>query len=95
MANSEDIGETALRDYENAPMQYTDIFFSCKNCKFHWKKLDIYDILGKNIHPVYTLEPPRRGGSNEYSQCMFWIENKKITYNLSNPSFFLLFSPTY
>ena len=21
----------------------------------------------------YTLEPPRRGGSNEYTQFMFWV----------------------
>ena len=25
----------------------------------------------KNIDYVYTLEPPRRGGSNEYPQSMF------------------------
>ena len=23
----------------------------------------------------YTLEPPRRGGSNEYPQSMFWSKN--------------------
>ena len=28
----------------------------------------------QNIHCGYTLEPPRRGGSNEYPQCMFWIK---------------------
>ena len=26
------------------------------------------------------LEPPRRGGSNEYPQCMFLIKNKKNRY---------------
>ena len=26
----------------------------------------------------YTLEPARRGGSNEYPQSMFWSKNKKI-----------------
>ena len=25
----------------------------------------------------YTLEPPCRGGSNEYPQSMFWSKNKK------------------
>ena len=25
----------------------------------------------------YSLEPPRRGGSNEYPQCMFWAETWK------------------
>ena len=28
----------------------------------------------KNIDCRYSLEPPRRGGSNEYSQSMFWAE---------------------
>ena len=27
----------------------------------------------------YLLEPPRRGGSNEYPQCMFWVEIWKIS----------------
>ena len=26
----------------------------------------------------YSLEPPRRGGSNEYPQSMFWAEIWKI-----------------
>ena len=33
------------------------------------------------------LEPPRRGGSNEYTQSMFWIKNKKNRYTPANPSF--------
>ena len=28
----------------------------------------------------YTIEPPRRGGSNEYPQYMFWSKNKKNRY---------------
>ena len=28
----------------------------------------------KNIDCGYSLEPPRRGGSNEYPQSMFWTE---------------------
>ena len=27
----------------------------------------------------YSLEPPRRGGSNEYPQSMFWVEIWKIS----------------
>ena len=27
----------------------------------------------------YSLEPPRRGGSNEYPQSMFWAEIRKIS----------------
>ena len=40
-------------------------------------------ILLKNIDCVYSLEPPRRGGSNEYLQSMFWAEiwkNIRIFY---------------
>ena len=33
----------------------------------------------KNIDCAYSLEPPRRGGSNEYPQSMFWTEIWKIS----------------
>ena len=36
------------------------------------------NILAQNINCGYTLEPPRRGGSNKYPQSMFWSKNKKI-----------------
>ena len=31
-------------------------------------------ISAQNIDCEYSLEPPRRGGSNEYPQSMFWAE---------------------
>ena len=31
----------------------------------------------QNIDCGYSLEPPRRGGSNVYPQSMFWSKNKK------------------
>ena len=31
-------------------------------------------ISDKNIDCGYSLEPPRRGGSNEYPQSMLWAE---------------------
>ena len=34
-------------------------------------------ISSKNINCRYSLEPPRRGSSNEYPQSMFWAEIKK------------------
>ena len=34
----------------------------------------IFLIFLKNIDCGYSLEPPRRGGSNEYPQSMFWEE---------------------
>ena len=34
----------------------------------------IFLISAQNIDCGYSLEPPCRGGSNEYSQSMFWAE---------------------
>ena len=41
----------------------------------------------QNIDCGYSLEPPRRGGSNEYPQSMFLSSNKKMMYTPVNPSF--------
>ena len=65
-------------------------FFGFKNESFHWKKIDIFLIFAQNIDCGYTLEPPRRGGSNEYPQSMFWSKNKKNRYTPANPSFFYI-----
>ena len=62
------------------PMQYTDKSCGFKNENFHWKNFDIFLIFAQNIDCGYTLEPPRRGGSNEYPQSMFWSKNKKNRY---------------
>ena len=37
----------------------------------------------------YSLEPPRRGGSKEYPQSMFWAEIWKISVFLSENFQFL------
>ena len=60
-------------------------FFGCKKSKLQWIKIDILNILAQNIDCEYTLEPPRRGGSNEYPQSMFWTKNKKDMYTLHTP----------
>ena len=69
--------------YENMPIQ---IYW-----KFHhgkWKFLDKKtDIFAQNIDCGYSLEPPRRGGSNEYPQSIFWAEIRKIMFTPVNPSF--------
>ena len=49
--------------------------------------LDIFLIFAQNINCGYTLEPPRRGGSNEYLQSMFRSKNKKNRYTPANPIF--------
>ena len=76
-----------MSHYENLPMQYTELFVSIKNENFQHKKFDIFLIIVQNIDCGYTLEPPRRGGSNEYPQSMFWSKNKKNRNAPANPSF--------
>ena len=43
----------------------------------------IFLISAQNIDCGYSLEPPCRGGSNEYPQSMFWAEIWKISEFLS------------
>ena len=40
-------------------------------------KTDSFHISAQNIDCGYSLEPPRRGGSNEYPQSMILSRNKK------------------
>ena len=42
-----------------------------KKEKFQIKLSDIFHISAQNIDCGYLLEPPHRGGSNEYPQSMF------------------------
>ena len=46
---------------------------------------DTFLIFAQNIDCGYTLEPRRRGGSNEYPQSMFWNKNKKNRYTSAYP----------
>ena len=66
--------------------KYTENFIT-KKWKFSDKNSDIFLISAQNIDCEYSLEPPRRGGSNEYPQSMFWAEIRKIIYTPANPSF--------
>ena len=77
----------AFLHYENKPIQVYRKFYHQKNENFQIKKSDIFLISAQNIDCGYSLEPPRRGGSNEYSQSMFWAEIRKILYTPVNPSF--------
>ena len=44
------------------------------------KMFDIFLIFAQNIDCGYTLEPPQRGGSNEYPQSMFWAKIRKYVH---------------
>ena len=51
--------------------------FTTKKGIFSDKKILIFHISAQNIDCGYSLEPPRRGGSNEYPQSMFLSRYKK------------------
>ena len=76
--------ETSLRKHA-----YSNILkiLPPKNENSQIKNSDIFPISDQNIDCGYSLEPPRRGGSNEYPQSMFLSRNKKIMYTPVNPSF--------
>ena len=52
--------------------KYIENFTSKNWKKFRKKNSDIFHTSAQNIDCGYSLEPPRRGGSNEYSQSMFF-----------------------
>ena len=63
--------------YENKPIQIYWKFYHPKNETFQIKNSDIFHTSAQNIDLGYLLEPPRRGGSNEYPKYMFLRRNKK------------------
>ena len=48
-----------------------------KTESFQIKILILFPISAQNIDCGYLLEPPRRGGSNEYHNLSFWAEIRK------------------
>ena len=57
---------------------------------FQIKTSDIFHISAQNINCGYSLEPPRRGGSNEYPQSMFLSRNKKNNAYPCEPQFYYI-----
>ena len=72
---------------KTCPCNIQRFFSGSKIENFIGKKIVIFLIFAQNIDCGYTLEPPRRGGSNEYPQSMFWSKNKINRYTPVNPSF--------
>ena len=64
--------------------------FTTKNENFQIKFSDIFHISDQTIDCVYSLEPPRRGGSNGYPQSMFLSRNKKINVYPCKPQFYYI-----
>ena len=51
--------------------------FQTRKENFQIKNSDIFHISAQNIDCGYSLELPRRGGSNEYPQSMFRVKIRK------------------
>ena len=54
------------------------------------KSSDNFHISAQNIDCGYSLEPPRRGSSNEYPQSMFFSRNKKYNVHPCKPQFYYI-----
>ena len=76
--------------YENTPIQIYCKLHLQKTENFQMKNSDIFHISAQNIDCGYSLEPPRRGGSNEYPQSMFSSRNKKNNAYPSKPQFYYI-----
>ena len=57
---------------------------------FQIKNSEIFYISAQNIECGYSLEPPRRGGSNEYPQSMFLSRNNKNNVYPCKPQFYYI-----
>ena len=56
-----------------------------------WKILIFFIFFSaQNIDCGYSLEPPQRGGSNEYPQSMFLSRNKKNNVYPCKPQFYYI-----
>ena len=64
-------GRSEGNHYENMPIQIYRNFHLQKIENFQIKNSDIFHTFAQNIDCWYSIEPPRRGGSNEYPQSMF------------------------
>ena len=67
-----------IENFTTKNWKFSDIFFFV-----------IFNISTQNIDCGYSLEPPRRGGSNVYPQSMFLSRNTKNNLSTVNPSFTL------
>ena len=57
---------------------------------FQINNYDIFHISAQNIDCGYSVEPPRRGGSNEYSQSIFLSRNKENNVYPCKPQFYYI-----
>ena len=72
------------------PIQVYRKFHLQKLKSFKQKTLIFFHISAQNIDCGYSLEPPRRGGFNEYPQSMFLSRNKKNNVYPCKPQFYYI-----
>ena len=72
------------------PIQIYWKFYHQKLNFFSDKKYWCFHISAQNIDCEHSLEPPRRGGSNEYPQSMFLSKNKKNNVYPCKPQFYYI-----
>ena len=82
--------ETSPNHYKNMPIQIYWNFYHQKNENLQIKNSDNFHISAQNIDCGYSLEPPRRGGSNEYPQSIFLSRNKKNNIYPCKPQFYYI-----
>ena len=72
--------------YENTPTENFTTYWKTrllrilppKNENFQMKNSGNFHISAQNIDCGYSLEPPHRGGSNEYPKSMFWASPRRF-----------------
>ena len=79
--------EYSLSSREHADSNILKILQPNKE-NFLIKNSDSFQISAQNIDCGYSLEPPRRGGSNEYTQSIFLSRNKKNNVYPCKPQFY-------
>ena len=75
--NPSESGNQSYRIYSHVSINLEIKFHLQKTENFQIKNSDIFHISTQNIDCGYSLEPPRRGGSNEYQQYMVLSRYKK------------------
>ena len=78
------------KHYENMPIHIYRKNLTPKNENFQIKNANTFLISALNIDSGYSLELPRRGGSNDYPQSMFLSRNKKNNVYPCKPQFYYI-----
>ena len=76
--------------YESTSIQYISKISLPKTENFQIENSDIFHISAQYIDCENSLEPPCRGGSNQYPQFMFLSRGKKNNVYPCKPQFYYI-----